>query len=180
MKKIVALLLAVAMLATLGLSSFAATKDIVGDGEGISEETTAVENYNKADVYTTEGTEWWVVKIPTEGVLTWGQDGSANMSYTVGSQLAEGKGLKVTVAASDTALKPDNGGTGSIAYTGTGIGGDGQTFGAINGTGTSAADATGLTSSSAVSVAVEASAFAGQPIGVYRVTLTYTVEVTGA
>ncbi|MCH5190670.1 MAG: hypothetical protein J1F23_00755, partial [Oscillospiraceae bacterium] len=168
------LLLAVAMLATLGLSAFAATDVQNVKGNGTTTQQTAT-----ADVYTTEGTEWWVVQIPADVALTWGQAGTANMSYKVASQLKDGATMSVTVAPSATSLQPKNGGTGSIAYTGTGLN-TAKSFGAVNGVGTSADAVTTWDETAAVSIAVEASAFAGQPIGVYSVTLTYTVDVTAA
>ena len=175
MKKIVALLLAVAMLATLGLSAFAAA-DV--------QEVKTAGNYTavvKVDEDSLDAAEWWVVKIPADKEIAWGTT-SVDMSYGVASQLAEGKTIDVTVTGANALAQV--GGSASIVYTPAGFAK--QTFKAVNGSRT-ANDVEPVTYTysydapeTAVTLTIAATAWDNIPVAVYQDTLTYNVVVNDA
>lgn len=164
MKKVISLLLAVAMLATLGLSAFAATdvQKITAPGSG-----TAVVKVDESSLSTAE---WYAVQIPADKEITWGTT-EVDMSYKVASQLAEGTAFTVTVSC-DANKMTTSAGDDTIAFTPSGF--EAQRYTEVNGGGT-AAEPSYAEATTPVKLAIDSAAWNGIAVAVYEVTLTYTV-----
>lgn len=182
MKRIVALLLVFSMLATLGLSAFAAEAETEIKGTA----ATTADQKGSADVYTTttNADEWWAVQIPADKSIEWGVDSETNMGCKVAAQLKEGSTISVKVEAATTTLVQQNSGDTheTIAYTNEGLG-EAKTYtNAAYGTGSVTDGAVTVIDwadySSDVKIKVAGTAFQSKPIDKYSVTLTYTVTVT--
>lgn len=165
MKKIISVLLAVAMLAALTVPAFAAditiSKDEPAAGpDGAQTATvdvvTKTTNTEGADAYT------YSVTFPASFEFAWGDTNAKSATYTVTSQLLLGASLDVSVAANNGGEMTNENTASTLTYTLTN--GGSAHFAEVN---NSAAPATHPT----VSIA----SYAGVPIAVYTGTLTYTV-----
>ena len=165
MKKVISVLLAVAMLAALTVPAFAAditiSKDEPAAGpDGAQTATvdvvTKTTNTEGADAYT------YTVTIPASFEFDWGDTAAKDATYTVTSQLLLGASLDVSVAANNGGEMTAAGTDQTLTYTLTN--GGSAHFAEVN---NDAAPATHPT----VSIA----SYAGVPIAVYTGTLTYTV-----
>ena len=165
MKKIISVLLAVAMLAALTVPAFAAditiSKDEPAAGpDGAQTATvdvvTKTTNTEGADAYT------YSVTFPASFEFAWGDTAAKDATYTVTSQLLLGASLDVSVAANNGGKMTNENTASTLTYTLTN--GGSAHFAEVN---NSAAPATHPT----VSIA----SYAGVPIAVYTGTLTYTV-----
>ena len=157
MKKIISVLLAVAMLAALTVPAFAAeiTKDSAEQSATI-DVVTKTTNTDGADAYT------YSVTFPASFEFDWGDTAAKDATYTVTSQLLLGASLDVSVAANNGGKMTNENTASTLTYTLTN--GGSTHFAEVN---NSAAPATHPT----VSIA----SYAGVPIAVYTGTLTYTV-----
>lgn len=157
MKKIISVLLAVAMLAALTVPAFAAeiTKDSAEQSATV-DVVTKTTNTDGADAYT------YTVTIPASFEFDWGDTAAKDATYTVTSQLLLGASLDVSVAANNGGEMTAAGTDQTLTYT-LANGGSAH-FAEVN---NDAAPAT----HPAVSIA----SYAGVPIAVYTGTLTYTV-----
>lgn len=157
MKKIISVLLAVAMLAALTVPAFAAeiTKDSAEQSATI-DVVTKTTNTEGADAYS------YTVTIPASFEFDWGDTAAKDATYTVTSQLLLGASLKVSVAANNGGKMTNENTASTLTYT-LANGGE-ETFAEVN---NDAAPATHPT----VSIA----SYKGVPIAVYTGTLTYTV-----
>lgn len=157
MKKIISVLLAVAMLAALTVPAFAAeiTKDSAEQSATI-DVVTKTTNTDGADAYT------YSVTFPASFEFDWGDTAAKDATYTVTSQLLLGASLDVSVAANNGGEMTAAGTDQTLTYT-LANGGSAH-FAEVN---NAAAPATHPT----VSIA----SYAGVPIAVYTGTLTYTV-----
>lgn len=165
MKKIISVLLAVAMLAALTVPAFAAditiSKDEPAAGpDGAQTATvdvvTKTTNTEGADAYT------YSVTFPASFEFAWGDTAAKDATYTVTSQLLLGASLDVSVAANNGGKMTNENTASTLTYTLTN--GGSAHFAEVN---NDAAPATHPT----VSIA----SYAGVPIAVYTGTLTYTV-----
>lgn len=165
MKKIISVLLAVAMLAALTVPAFAAditiSKDEPAAGpDGAQTATvdvvTKTTNTEGADAYT------YSVTFPASFEFAWGDTNAKSATYTVTSQLLLGASLDVSVAANNGGEMINENTASTLTYT-LANGGSAH-FAEVN---NDAAPATHPT----VSIA----SYAGVPIAVYTGTLTYTV-----
>lgn len=157
MKKIISVLLAVAMLAALTVPAFAVdiTKDSAEQSAKV-DVVTKTTNTEGQDAYT------YTVTIPASFEFDWGDTAAKDATYTVTSQLLLGASLDVSVAANNGGEMTATGTDQTLTYT-LANGGSAH-FAEVN---NSAAPATHPT----VSIA----SYAGVPIAVYTGTLTYTV-----
>ena len=157
MKKIISVLLAVAMLAALTVPAFAAeiTKDSAEQSATI-DVVTKTTNTDGADAYT------YSVTFPASFEFAWGDTAAKDATYTVTSQLLLGASLDVSVAADNGGKMANENTASTLTYTLTN--GGSAHFAEVN---NDAAPATHPT----VSIA----SYAGVPIAVYTGTLTYTV-----
>lgn len=157
MKKIISVLLAVAMLAALTVPAFAAdiTKDSAEQSAKV-DVVTKTTNTEGADAYT------YSVTFPASFEFDWGDTAAKDATYTVTSQLLLGASLDVSVAANNGGEMIATGTDKTLTYTLTN--GGSAHFAEVN---NSAAPATHPT----VSIA----SYAGVPIAVYTGTLTYKV-----
>ena len=157
MKKIISVLLAVAMLAALTVPAFAAeiTKDSAEQSAKV-DVVTKTTNTEGEDAYT------YTVTIPASFEFDWGDTAAKDATYTVTSQLLLRASLDVSVAANNGGEMTAAGTDQTLTYT-LANGGSAH-FAEVN---NSAAPATHPT----VSIA----SYAGVPIAVYTGTLTYTV-----
>ena len=157
MKKIISVLLAVAMLAALTVPAFAAeiTKDSAEQSAKV-DVVTKTTNTDGEDAYT------YTVTIPASFEFDWGDTAAKDATYTVTSQLLLRASLDVSVAANNGGEMTAAGTDQTLTYT-LANGGSAH-FAEVN---NDAAPATHPT----VSIA----SYAGVPIAVYTGTLTYTV-----
>lgn len=157
MKKMISVLLAVAMLAALTVPAFAVdiTKDSAEQSAKV-DVVTKTTNTEGQDAYT------YTVTIPASFEFDWGDTAAKDATYTVTSQLLLGASLDVSVAANNGGEMTATGTDQTLTYT-LANGGSAH-FAEVN---NSAAPATHPT----VSIA----SYAGVPIAVYTGTLTYTV-----
>ena len=157
MKKVISVLLAVAMLAALTVPAFAAeiTKDSAEQSAKV-DVVTKTTNTEGEDAYT------YTVTIPASFEFDWGDTAAKDATYTVTSQLLLRASLDVSVAANNGGEMTAAGTDQTLTYT-LANGGSAH-FAEVN---NSAAPATHPT----VSIA----SYAGVPIAVYTGTLTYTV-----
>lgn len=157
MKKVISVLLAVAMLAALTVPAFAAeiTKDSAEQSATV-DVVTKTTNTEGQDAYT------YTVTIPASFEFDWGDTAAKDATYTVTSQLLLRASLDVSVAANNGGEMTAAGTDQTLTYT-LANGGSAH-FAEVN---NDAAPATHPT----VSIA----SYAGVPIAVYTGTLTYTV-----
>lgn len=165
MKKIISVLLAVAMLAALTVPAFAAditiSKDEPAAGpDGAQTATvdvvTKTTNTEGADAYT------YSVTFPASFEFAWGDTAAKDATYTVTSQLLLGASLDVSVAANNGGKMTNENTASTLTYTLTN--GGSAHFAEVNNSAAPTAQPT-------VSIA----SYAGVPIAVYTGTLTYTV-----
>lgn len=157
MKKIISVLLAVAMLAALTVPAFAAeiTKDSAEQSATI-DVVTKTTNTDGADAYT------YSVTFPASFEFAWGDTAAKDATYTVTSQLLLGASLDVSVAANNGGKMTNENTASTLTYTLTN--GGSTHFTEVN-------NSAAPTAQPAVSIA----SYAGVPIAVYTGTLTYTV-----
>ena len=167
MKKIISVLLAVAMLAALTVPAFAAditiSKDEPAAGpDGAQKATvdvvTKTTNTEGADAYT------YSVTFPASFEFAWGDTNAKSATYTVTSQLLLGASLDVSVAANNGGEMTNENTASTLTYTLTN--GGSTHFTEVN-------NSAAPTAAPSVSVAKEE--YDGVPIAAYTGTLTYTV-----
>lgn len=165
MKKIISVLLAVAMLAALTVPAFAAditiSKDEPAAGpDGAQTATvdvvTKTTNTEGADAYT------YSVTFPASFEFAWGDTAAKDATYTVTSQLLLGASLDVSVAANNGGKMTNENTASTLTYTLTN--GGSTHFTEVN-------NSAAPTAQPAVSIA----SYDNVPIAVYTGTLTYTV-----
>ena len=158
MKKIVSIILAVLMLASICVPSFAA--DITTNG-GTGDAIVKTKTVDEAG----ENAEKFIVSIPATTEIPWGKDSKA-LTYSVESHLGYGKKLTVNVS-----------GHGVMTYT---VGADSMTLDYTLG-GTTAFTAAGPVVYPAVeqtiNVNVADRAWKSAVVGEYQDTLTFTVAI---
>lgn len=157
MKKIISVLLAVAMLAALTVPAFAAeiTKDSAEQSATI-DVVTKTTNTDGADAYT------YSVTFPASFEFAWGDTAAKDATYTVTSQLLLGASLDVSVAANNGGKMTNENTASTLTYTLTN--GGSTHFTEVN-------NSAAPTAQPAVSIA----SYDNVPIAVYTGTLTYTV-----
>ena len=157
MKKIISVLLAVAMLAALTVPAFAAeiTKDSAEQSATV-DVVTKTTNTEGQDAYT------YTVTIPASFEFDWNDTVAKDATYTVTSQLLLGASLDVSVAA-------NNGGT--MTATGTD---KTLSFNLTNAVSTHFAEVNNGAEPTAKPM-VSIASYEGVPIAVYKGTLTYSV-----
>ena len=157
MKKIISVLLAVAMLAALTVPAFAAeiTKDSAEQSAKV-DVVTKTTNTDGADAYT------YSVTFPASFEFAWGDTAAKDATYTVTSQLLLGASLDVSVAANNGGKMTNENTASTLTYTLTN--GGSTHFTEVN-------NSAAPTAQPAVSIA----SYDNVPIAVYTGTLTYTV-----
>ena len=157
MKKIISVLLAVAMLAALTVPAFAAeiTKDSAEQSATI-DVVTKTTNTDGADAYT------YSVTFPASFEFAWGDTAAKDATYTVTSQLLLGASLDVSVAANNGGKMTNENTASTLTYTLTN--GGSTHFTEVNNSAAPTAQPT-------VSIA----SYDNVPIAVYTGTLTYSV-----
>lgn len=157
MKKIISVLLAVAMLAALTVPAFAVdiTKDSAEQSAKV-DVVTKTTNTDGADAYT------YSVTFPASFEFAWGDTAAKDATYTVTSQLLLGASLDVSVAANNGGKMTNENTASTLTYTLTN--GGSTHFTEVN-------NSAAPTAQPAVSIA----SYDNVPIAVYTGTLTYTV-----
>ena len=157
MKKIISVLLAVAMLAALTVPAFAAeiTKDSAEQSAKV-DVVTKTTNTDGADAYT------YSVTFPASFEFAWGDTAAKDATYTVTSQLLLGASLDVSVAANNGGKMTNENTASTLTYTLTN--GGSTHFTEVN-------NSAAPTAQPAVSIA----SYDNVPIAVYKGTLTYSV-----
>ena len=157
MKKIISVLLAVAMLAALTVPAFAAeiTKDSAEQSAKV-DVVTKTTNTDGADAYT------YSVTFPASFEFDWGDTAAKDATYTVTSQLLLGASLDVSVAANNGGKMTNENTASTLTYTLTN--GGSTHFTEVNNSAAPTAQPT-------VSIA----SYDNVPIAVYTGTLTYSV-----
>ncbi len=168
MKKIISVLLAVAMLAALTVPAFAVeditiSKDEPAAGpDGAQKATvdvvTKTTNTDGADAYT------YSVTFPASFVFDWGDTNAKSAAYKVTSQLLLGASLDVSVAADNGGEMTNESTASTLTYTLTN--GGSTHFTEVNNEATPTA---------APSVSIAKEEYKGVPIAAYTGRLTYTV-----
>lgn len=162
MKKVISIILAVMMLASICVPVFAAdiTKDTPktpeGKQEAKSDVMTRLTKTDGSDAYT------YSVKIPASVVVGWGDTTAQDAKYTVTSQLKLGDKLKVTAVADNEGVMTATAGTTSTLKF-TVQNGEVAEYPEVN---------NAVDSATTVTIAD----FSGVPIAEYTGTMTYTVE----
>lgn len=159
MKKIISVLLAVAMLAALTVPAFAAeiTKDSAEQSAKV-DVVTKTTNTDGEDAYS------YTVTIPASFEFDWGDTAAKDATYTVTSQLLLGASLDVSVAANNGGEMTNENTASTLTYTLTN--GGSTHFTEVNNEATPTA---------APSVSIAKEEYDGVPIAVYTGTMTYTV-----
>ena len=159
MKKVISVLLAVAMLAALTVPAFAAeiTKDSAEQSAKV-DVVTKTTNTDGEDAYT------YTVTIPASFEFDWGDTAAKDATYTVTSQLLLGASLDVSVAANNGGKMTNENTASTLTYTLTN--GGSTHFTEVN-------NSAAPTAAPSVSIAKEE--YDGVPIAVYTGTMTYTV-----
>ena len=166
MKKVISIILAVMMLASICVPVFAAdiTKDTPktpeGKQEAKSDVMTRLTKTDGSDAYT------YSVKIPASVVVGWGDTTAQDAKYTVTSQLKLGDKLKVTAVADNEGVMTATAGTTSTLKF-TVQNGEVAEYPEVN---------NAVDSATTVTIAD----FSGVPIAEYTGTMTYTVTYTAA
>lgn len=157
MKKIISVLLAVAMLAALCVPAFAAeiTKDSPEQSATVDVVTKTTDSGGQ-DAYS------YTVTIPASFEFDWGDTAAKDAAYSVTSQLLLGASLDVAVAANDGGKMKATGTEKTLTFTLTN--GGSENFKEVN-------DAAAPVATPQVSIA----SYTGVPIAVYTGTLTYSV-----
>lgn len=157
MKKIISVLLAVAMLAALTVPAFAAeiTKDSAEQSATV-DVVTKTTNTDGADAYT------YSVTFPASFEFDWGDTAAKDATYTVTSQLLLGASLDVSVATNNGGQMTNADTASTLTYTLTN--GGSTHFAEVN-------NSAAPTAQPAVSIA----SYDNVPIAVYKGTLTYSV-----
>lgn len=158
MKKVLSVLLAVAMLAALMVPAFALDQD-TPSGDTIVKTSTTMEDGKDARRY--------AVTIPADTTITWGAESTALEGYTAEAHLAYGEVLTVSVAGSGKmTYSPEDGVTLELPYT---LEGD------------TAYESTGAVvypvADLALSVNIAADDWNAAVVGEYQDTLTFTAEI---
>lgn len=161
MKKVISIILAVMMLASICVPVFAAdiTKDTPAPQTASPDVKTKLTKTDGSDAYT------YTVTIPASVEVAWGDTTAQDAKYIVTSQLKLGDTLKVKAEANDDG-KMTNAGTAST-LTFTVANGEEVTYNEVN----NAVDST---------TTVTIADFSGVPIAEYTGTMTYTVTYTAA
>ena len=157
MKKVLSVLLAVAMLFALCITAFADTEITEKSGQTAQTEVkTSTEKLDGSDPSN------YTVSIPAEVVIAWGDTSAHDIAYTVNTQLKIGAKIAVSAAA-------DNSGT--MTATGTD---KTLTFALSNGGAAEFGEfVTNANPDTAPSVAI--TDFSGAPVAEYSGTVTFTV-----
>ena len=163
MKKVISIILAVMMLASICVPVFAAditiNKDTPAPQTAAPDVKTKLTKTDGSDAYT------YTVTIPASVEVAWGDTTAQDAKYTVTSQLKLGDTLKVKAEANDGG-KMTNAGTASI-LTFTVANGEEVVYNEVN---------NAVNSATTVTIAD----FSGVPIAEYAGTMTYTVTYTAA
>lgn len=158
MKKVISVLMTVAMLAALMVPAFALDQN-TPKGDTIVKTSTTMEGGQDARRYT--------VTIPADTTITWGAESTALEGYTAEAHLAYGEKLSVTVAGSGKmTYSPEAGVTLELPYT---LEGD------------TAYESTGAVvypvANLALSVNITADDWNQAVVGEYQDTLTFIAEI---
>ncbi len=161
MKKVISVILAVMMLASICVPVFATdiTKDSAAQTANADVKTKLTKD-DGSDAYT------YTVTIPASVDVAWGDTAAQDASYYVKSQLILGDTLKVKAEANDAGAMTASGTTSTLTFTV--AGGDEAVYNEVN----DGATASGTT--------VTIADFSGVPIAEYVGTMTYTVEYVHA
>lgn len=163
MKKVISIILAVMMLASICVPVFAAditiNKDTPAPQTAAPDVKTKLTKTDGSDAYT------YTVTIPASVEVAWGDTTAQGAKYTVTSQLKLGDTLKVKAEANDGG-KMTNAGTAST-LTFTVANGEEVVYNEVN---------NAVNSATTVTIAD----FSGVPIAEYAGTMTYTVTYTAA
>ncbi len=161
MKKIISVILAVMMLASICVPVFATdiTKDSAAQTADADVKTKLTKDGGE-DAYT------YTVTIPASVEVAWGDTSAQDASYYVKSQLILGDTLKVKAEANNAGVMTATGTTSTLTFTV--AGGDEAVYNEVN---------DGITPSGTT---VTISDFSGVPIAEYIGTMTYTVEYVHA
>ena len=163
MKKVISIILAVMMLASICVPVFAAditiNKDTPAPQTAAPDVKTKLTKTDGSDAYT------YTVTIPASVEVAWGDTTAQDAKYTVTSQLKLGDTLKVKAEANDGG-KMTNAGTAST-LTFTVANGEEVVYNEVNNAANSA-------------TTVTIADFSGVPIAEYAGTMTYTVTYTAA
>lgn len=163
MKKVISIILAVMMLASICVPVFAAditiNKDTPAPQTARPDVKTKLTKTDGSDAYT------YTVTIPASVEVAWGDTTAQDAKYTVTSQLKLGDTLKVKAEANDGG-KMTNAGTAST-LTFTVANGEEVVYNEVN---------NAVNSDTTVTIAD----FSGVPIAEYAGTMTYTVTYTAA
>ena len=109
MKKVISMLMTVAMLAALMVPAFALDQN-TSSGDTIVKTSTTMEGGQDARRYT--------VTIPADTVITWGAEKTDLTGYTAEAHLAYGEKLSVTVSGNGNMVyEPEAGTTLALPYT---------------------------------------------------------------
>lgn len=160
MKKIISVLLAVAMLAALTVPAFA--EDITINKDSVPQSAT-VDVVTKTTGANDAPAYFYTVTIPASFEFDWGDLNAKDASYTVESQLLLGASLDVSVAANNDGTMTNENTASTLTYTLTN--GGSTHFTEVN-TGDEVLDP-------APTVAI--TSYEGVPIAAYTGTMTYTV-----
>lgn len=156
MKKILAVVMALAMLFALCVPAFAADPNPITKGTAQSGSIDVITTYLPSD-------ETYSVSYPAAVNVAWGDTAAQDAKYTVTSALQIG--AKITVSAAENA-------GGKMTATGTA---DTLTFSVQNG---AAQEFTGANAAVVSDTKVTISDFSGAAVGEYTGTMTYTVVYT--
>lgn len=163
MKKVISIILAIMMLASICVPVFAAditiNKDTPAPQTAAPDVKTKLTKTDGSDAYT------YTVTIPASVEVAWGDTTAQDAKYTVTSQLKLGDTLKVKAEANDGG-KMTNAGTAST-LTFTVANGEEVVYNEVN---------NAVNSATTVTIAD----FSGVPIAEYAGTMTYTVTYTAA
>lgn len=163
MKKVISIILAVMMLASICVPVFAAditiNKDTPAPQTAAPDVKTKLTKTDGSDAYT------YTVTIPASVEVAWGDTTAQDAKYTVTSQLKLGDTLKVKAEANDGG-KMTNAGTASTL-----------TFAVANGEEVVYNEVNNAVNSDTT---VTIADFSGVPIAEYAGTMTYTVTYTAA
>lgn len=162
MKKVLALVLALAMVFSLSVMAFAEDKTL--DSETTSGTAIVKTSTLKEDGETSA--ESYTITYPAETVIAWEKE-STDIEYTVEAQLTWDHELKVGVTSEDNIMASENQDDYTLAYT---LSGD-----------TEYQDGPVIAKvAKTLNVAIAADAWAAVPVDEYQDTLTFTSELVPA
>ena len=152
MKKILAVMMAIVMMMAIAVPAFAAVE---GGANGGSD--TIIETLTSRE----DGSDptWYTVTIPASQTIYWEATTTA-IEYTINSQLATGKAVKVTVAGSGVMTN----GTNTLAYS-------------ITDADYTASGAVVADEKDTVTIDTSAAAWTTVPVDAYTDTLTFTATI---